>query len=76
MTVQREWNQNCNWPELSTPVEPGPDFSGEWNQRESILELERPLGGLVPEHNHAKQSTDPAAERTQHHEDRFGNAPA
>ena len=57
-------------------MKPNPDFGNERNQRESILELECPFGGLVPEHNHAKQTTGPAAERTQHHEDGFGHAPA
>jgi hypothetical protein len=38
-------------------VKPNQNFGNERNQRENILELECPFGGLVPEHNHAEQST-------------------
>lgn len=69
----RQYLKGLEW---SAPVEPNPDFGGKREQREKILELEGPLGGLVPEHYHAQQSTGPAAERTQHHQGEFGDAPA
>ena len=48
-----------------TPMKPRPDFSGERNQRQGILELEHPLGGFVPEHAHAHQTAGPTADRSQ-----------
>ena len=61
---------------MSAPAKPRPDFGGERNQRERILELERPFGGLVPKHNHAKQTAGPATECTKHGEKRFRDAAA
>jgi hypothetical protein len=57
-------------------VKPNPDFRGKRNQAEKIFQLECPLRSLMPEDHHAKQSTQPAAERTQHHQDEFRHAPA
>jgi len=68
--------EGAEWSEMSAPVKPSPDFGNERNQRENIFGFECPLGCLVPELNHAKQSTGPAAERPQHHKDGFGYAPA
>ena len=46
-------------------MQPSPDFGGEGNQCERVLEFECPFGGLVPEQNHTKQSAKPATERAQ-----------
>ena len=50
---------------------PNPDFGSKRNQREGIFELERPFGGLVPEHHHADEPTDPAAKRAEYHKGEF-----
>src|SRR5947209_4735569 len=55
----------------STPAKPRPDDGGKRNQGQRILELKRPLRGLVPKHHHAEQSARPAAHRAEQRQKRF-----
>ena len=61
---------------ISAPVQAGPDFGGEGDEGEGVLELEGPFGGLVAEEAHAEQTAGPAAHGTEQAEKRFRYARA
>lgn len=52
----------------------GPDFGGEGDEGEGVLELEGPLGSLVAEEAHAQQAAGPTTNSTKQAEKGFRHA--
>ena len=70
------FKRSSELPRHLTPVQAGPDFGGEGDEGEGVLELEGPFGGFVAEEAHAEQAAGPAAHGTEQAEKRFRYARA